>query len=130
MAAPTARGPLPDHGARHDVPDPDRLGHLSRPAHRGLPDEEAGLRRCVGILYSIANNARRYKSPVALLRWGLRPITTLMAACGLSADAQAVILAENGDYTWPPHRTPATFHAGFLDHYLQAGAYYPRGGGR
>lgn len=95
-----------------------------------FPDEEEGLRRCVDIMRSIATNEVRFKSPLALLRWGLRPITTLMAACNLSADAQAVILAENGDYTWPPHRTPAVFHAGFLDHYIQAGAYYPRGGGQ
>ncbi|WP_185995781.1 phytoene desaturase family protein [Nocardioides campestrisoli] len=95
-----------------------------------FPDEEEGLRRCVDIMRGIATNDRRFKRPLALLRWGVRPITTLMKACGLSADAQAVILAENGDYTWPPHRTPAAFHAGFLDHYLQTGAYYPRGGGQ
>ena len=95
-----------------------------------FPDEEAGLRRCVRIMRTIAAGEHPRRRPFALLRWGVRPITTLMDACGLSADAQAVILAENGDYTWPPHRTPTAMHAGFLHHYLQAGAYYPRGGGQ
>lgn len=95
-----------------------------------FPDEEAGLRRCVSVMRTIAAGERPRQRPYALLRWGIRPITTLMDACGLSADAQAVILAENGDYTWPPYRTPTAMHAGFLHHYLQAGAYYPRGGGQ
>ena len=95
-----------------------------------FPDEERGLRRCVRIMRIVAAGEEPRRRPLALLRWGVRPITTLMAACGLSADAQAVILAENGDYTWPPHRTPTAMHAGFLHHYLQAGAYYPRGGGQ
>ncbi|QMW67361.1 NAD(P)/FAD-dependent oxidoreductase [Mumia sp. ZJ1417] len=95
-----------------------------------FPEEEAGLRRCVTIMRTIATRERPRRRPFALLRWGVRPITTLMAACGLSPDAQAVVLAENGDYTWPPHRTPTAMHAGFLHHYLQAGAYYPRGGGQ
>ena len=95
-----------------------------------FPDEERGLRRCVSIMRTIAAGERPRRRPWALLRWGIRPITRLMSACGLSADAQAVILAENGDYTWPPHRTPTAMHAGFLHHYLQAGAYYPRGGGQ
>lgn len=95
-----------------------------------FPEEEAGLRRCVAVMRIIAAGDRPRLRPLMLLRWGVRPITTLMAACGLGADAQAVILAENGDYTWPPHRTPTAMHAGFLHHYLQAGAYYPRGGGQ
>src|SRR5690606_32952317 len=95
-----------------------------------FPEEESGLRRCVRIMRTIAAGNRPLLRPFALLRWGVRPITTLMSACGLSADAQAVILAENGDYTWPPTRTPTAMHACFLHHYLQAGAYYPRGGGQ
>jgi all-trans-retinol 13,14-reductase len=95
-----------------------------------FPEEESGLRRCVRVMRTIAADERPLLRPFALLRWGVRPITTLMAACGLSADAQAVILAENGDYTWPPERTPTAMHAGFLHHYLRAGAYYPRGGGQ
>ncbi|MCE5290994.1 MAG: NAD(P)/FAD-dependent oxidoreductase [Nocardiaceae bacterium] len=91
-----------------------------------FPDEEPGLRRCVGILQGLTNEKRG----LTFLRWGLRPITKLFAACGLSSEAQAIILGENGDYTWAPSRTPAVFHANFLDHYLMAGAYYPRGGGQ
>src|SRR5438309_130329 len=50
--------------------------------------------------------------------------------CRLSPRARAVIVGESGDYACPPSRTAAAFHAGFLDHYLQAGAYYPAGGGQ
>src|SRR3546814_774380 len=95
-----------------------------------FPEEEAGLRRCIKVMRIVAADESPRLRPFMLLRWGVRPITKLMAACRLSADAQAVILAENGDYTWPSHRTPTAMHAGFLHHYLQAGAYYPRGGGQ
>jgi phytoene dehydrogenase-like protein len=35
-----------------------------------------------------------------------------------------------GDYATPPSRTPVALHAGLLDHYLDEGAYYLRGGGQ
>jgi phytoene dehydrogenase-like protein len=95
-----------------------------------FPDEEAGIRRCVRILRIVSAGEEPHLKPWMLLRWGVRPITKLFEACNLSADVQAVILAENGDYTWPPHRTPAVMHGGLLHHYLQDGAYYPRGGGQ
>ena len=96
-----------------------------------FPEEESGLRRCVRIMRTVAAGERPLASARSRCCAGAcGPSRRLMAACGLSADAQAVILAENGDYTWPPHRTPTAMHAGFLHHYLQAGAYYPRGGGQ
>ncbi|HNF83941.1 MAG TPA: hypothetical protein PLE13_08145, partial [Solirubrobacterales bacterium] len=35
-----------------------------------------------------------------------------------------------GDYATPPSRTPVILHAGLVDHYLQEGAFYVRGGGQ
>src|SRR3546814_2569159 len=73
-----------------------------------FPEEEAGLRRCIKVMRIVAADEIPRLRPFMLLRWGVRPITKLMAACRLSADAQAVILAENGDYTWPPQDRKST----------------------
>ena len=42
VAPSAARGPLPDHDPGHDVPDSDRLGHLSRPPGRRVPPGGGG----------------------------------------------------------------------------------------
>jgi phytoene dehydrogenase-like protein len=77
---------------------------------------------------------RHAVSAVAGLRttlwWGMRPLASLFDACRLSPEARTVIAGESGDYAVPPSKAPVTLHAGFLDHYLKAGAYYPRGGGQ
>lgn len=91
-----------------------------------FPDEEQGLRRCIGVMRAISAEGDK----LTLLRWGLRSLSSLFESCRLSPTAQAVIVAENGDYTCAPSRTPVAMHAGFLHHYLSAGAYYPRGGGQ
>lgn len=66
----------------------------------------------------------------AVVRWGLRPLTELFDHCGLSAEARAVLGAQSGDYATPPSRTPVALHAGLIDHYLDEGAFYLRGGGQ
>jgi all-trans-retinol 13,14-reductase len=107
-----------------------------------FPAQEDGIRRCIGVLETIAREMDRQSPPgvrgllsfpfraPTTIRWGLRPLAALYESCGLSAQARAVISAESGDYTCPPSRVPVGLHAGFLNHYLQAGAYYPRGGGQ
>lgn len=90
-----------------------------------FPDEEDQLRRCVDVLHKVAHG-----NPVAMARWGLRPLDRLFDSCRLSQPARTVIAGESGDYSCPPSRTPVAMHAGFLDHYLKSGAYYPRGGGQ
>jgi phytoene dehydrogenase-like protein len=47
-----------------------------------FPEEEPGLRRCVTIMRTVASGERALPRLAAVLRWGVRPITTLMAACG------------------------------------------------
>jgi phytoene dehydrogenase-like protein len=65
----------------------------------------------------------------AFARWGVRPVTELFGAHGLSQRAQAVLLGEQGDYAVRPSKTPAALAAGLTDHYMR-GAFYPEGGGQ
>lgn len=107
-----------------------------------FPDQEAGIRRCVRTLRTVAEEIRsdrpeNLRSVVAragslrsLLWWGLRPLARLYDACGLTQEVRTVIAGESGDYGLPPSKAPVALHAGFLDHYLKAGAYYPKGGGQ
>ncbi len=43
---------------------------------------------------------------------------------------RAVLSGESGAYAAPPSRVPVSLHAAFLHHYLEAGAFYPQGGGQ
>ena len=107
-----------------------------------FPAEEAALRRCVGVLRAVATEmkaphltgrfagARRMLGQRTMLRWGLRPLAKLFEVCGLSTEARLVIAGECGDYSAPPSRATVGVHAGFLDHYLISGAWYPHGGGQ
>ncbi|HET7357700.1 MAG TPA: NAD(P)/FAD-dependent oxidoreductase [Nocardioidaceae bacterium] len=107
-----------------------------------FPDQEPGIRRCVGTLRVVAEEIRadrpvnlrhaaaRAGSLRSMLWWGMRPLARLFDACRLSQEVRTVIAAESGDYGLPPSKAPAALHAGFLDHYLKAGAYYPKGGGQ
>jgi phytoene dehydrogenase-like protein len=107
-----------------------------------FPDEEDGVRRCVSTLRTVAEEIRsgrpdglrhavtRAGRLRSTLWWGLRPLASLYDACGLSQEARTVIAGESGDYGTPPSKAPVALHAGFLDHYLKAGAYYPKGGGQ
>lgn len=115
--------------------------YLSRLVER-FPEERKGLTRCVGILRKVGSvvssgdvprNAREMlrvvvKSP-AFAIWSMLPLTWLFRYCRLSEQAQATITAEAGDYATPPSRTPVAMHAAITEHYLKAGAFYPKGGG-
>lgn len=95
-----------------------------------FPDEEDGIRRCVGVLRTVAGEIGRGRPRRATLWWGTRPLARLFDACRLSRPARTVIAGECGDYSAPPSKAPVALHAGFLDHYLKAGAFYPKGGGQ
>src|SRR3546814_12606063 len=62
-----------------------------------FPEEEAGLRRCIKVMRIVAADESPRLRPFMLLRWGVRPITKLLADCRLCTDAHAVILTENGE---------------------------------
>jgi phytoene dehydrogenase-like protein len=105
-----------------------------------FPREAEPLGRVADALREIATQARRLQNdecspaelfarPTAFAKWGLRPVTELFAAHGLSEAAQAVLLGEQGDYAVRPSKTPTVMAAGLTDHYMR-GAFYPEGGGQ
>jgi phytoene dehydrogenase-like protein len=109
-----------------------------------FPEQKRGLRLCVGVLRRVGTELRRGGMPKPTVRgmlsflrnspamamFGMLPLTWLFRLSRLSPLARAVIVGESGDYGVPPSRTPIVLHAGFLDHYLTGGAWYPRGGGQ
>jgi len=105
-----------------------------------FPAEADALGRVVDLLRAIGHEGRRLQNQEIRLAdlgteaptfaaWGLRPVTELFAAHGLSQRAQAVLLGEQGDYAVRPSKTPAALAAGLTDHYMR-GAFYPEGGGQ
>ena len=108
-----------------------------------FPEQQRALRRCVGLLRKIAEQAMAagvprgaldlltapLRSP-ALVRWSRRTVADLFGACALSEQAQAVLAGESGTYGAPPSRASVLMHAVMMDHYLRSGGYYPRGGGQ
>ncbi len=105
-----------------------------------FPAEADPLGQVVDIMRQVGEEGRRFQrqefGPDALareaptfLRWGLRPITELFAEHGLSQEASAVLLGEQGDYAVRPSRTPTALAAGLTHHYM-SGAFYPEGGGQ
>jgi phytoene dehydrogenase-like protein len=105
-----------------------------------FPEEAAALARVVDAMRVIGEQGRRlqnqeigvgelFATVPEIGQWGLRPVTELFAAHGISQRAQAVLLGEQGDYAVRPSRTPALLAAGLTDHYMR-GAFYPEGGGQ
>ncbi len=108
-----------------------------------FPEEEAGLRKCVGILAKVGHELERTDRPtttVSLLpfgmkartaaRWSFRSVAELYSFCALGPGPRAVISAQSLDHSAPPSRAAISMHAGLLHHYINGGAYYPRGGGQ
>ena len=105
-----------------------------------FPDEAEPLGRVVDLMQGVAeDNSRLANGEISgaelftqaprLLEWGLRPVTELFDAHGLSARPRAVLLGESGDYGVPPSRTAVALQSGLTDHYMR-GAFYPEGGGQ
>jgi all-trans-retinol 13,14-reductase len=108
-----------------------------------FPDEEEGIRGVTDVLRNTMAELREVGIPgkdtdladyvqraPTVVSWGMRSMTELLDEHYVSEKARAVILGQAGDYATPPSRTPVTLHAGVLDHYLQEGAFYVRGGGQ
>ncbi|MGK2956485.1 MAG: phytoene desaturase family protein [Solirubrobacterales bacterium] len=108
-----------------------------------FPDEEEGIRRCTGVFQDVVRDLQKSGIPnadtdlqdfvakaPALVTWGMRSIADLFEECGLSERPQAVLTGQAGDYATPPSRTPVVLHAALVDHYMQEGAFYVRGGGQ
>jgi len=108
-----------------------------------FPYEEDGIRAVTGVLRRAIEELRRVGVPGAdtdfeeymrlaptVVAWGMRPLTELYDEHYLSERARAVLTAQAGDYATPPSRTPVILHAGLIDHYMQDGAFYIKGGGQ
>lgn len=108
-----------------------------------FPADEKGLRRFVAVLAKLGGALDRSLTPASpggglrfalrsgtAARWAMRPLSSLMASCGLSAEATAAVSAYSGAYAAPPYRAPVALHAGFLQGYVGGGAWFPRGGGQ
>lgn len=105
-----------------------------------VPAEAEPLGRVVDVMREVAMASRRLQNrelslsrmgaehPV-FFQWGIRPVTALFEAHGISQQASAVLLGEQGDYAVRPSRTPVALAAGLTDHYMR-GAFYPEGGGQ
>jgi all-trans-retinol 13,14-reductase len=105
-----------------------------------FPDEREGLTRVLDVMQGVAAAGRRLgrgelgygdlatEAPI-FLEQGLRPVTELFAEHGLSQQATAVLLGEQGCYAVRPSNTPVVMAGGLTDHFLE-GAYYPEGGGQ
>lgn len=108
-----------------------------------FPYEEDGIRAVTGVLRRSIEELRRVGVPDAdtdleeyarlaptVVAWGMRPLTELYDEHYLSERARGVLTAQAGDYATPPSRTPVLMHAGLIDHYMQDGAFYIKGGGQ
>jgi len=108
-----------------------------------FPDEEEGIRGVTDVLRKTMDELREVGIPgrdtdlaeyveraPTIVAWGMRSMTELLDEHYVSERARGVLLGQAGDYATPPSRTPVTLHAGVLDHYLQEGAFYVRGGGQ
>lgn len=108
-----------------------------------FPDEEEGLRAVTDVMRNVMEELRSAGIPgkdtdlgdyleraPTVVAWGMRPVSELFDEHYLSERSRAVLLGQAGDYATPPSRTPVALHAGVIDHYLQEGAFYVRGGGQ
>jgi phytoene dehydrogenase-like protein len=115
----------------------------SRRLEQTFPDEAAGLAKCTGIFRAVMKELRVVGVPDSktdfkrymelaptVVAWGMRSLDDLFDECELSERPRAVLTGQSGDYATPPSRTPVILHAGLIDHYLQDGAWYVRGGGQ
>lgn len=108
-----------------------------------FPEEEEGLRGATDVMRNIMDELRMVGIPDSktdladylekaptVVSWGMRSMTELLDEHYLSERSRAVLLGQAGDYATPPSRTPVVLHTGLIDHYLQEGAFYVRGGGQ
>jgi len=108
--------------------------------HETFPGEPEALDGVLDVLQEVAGTGHRLRrdelpaerlaeEAPGFLQWGLRPVTELFAEKGLSQQAAAVLLGEQGCYAVRPSDTPVVMASGLTDHFLR-GAYYPVGGGQ
>ncbi len=108
--------------------------------NKAFPNEPGPLNGVLDVMQEVVGASQRLargeiemedlatEAPI-FLQAGLRPVTEIFAEHGLSQQAAAVLLGEQGCYAVRPSDTPTVMAAGLTDHFLR-GAYYPEGGGQ
>jgi phytoene dehydrogenase-like protein len=97
-----------------------------------LPEERAGVERCIRTLHTVAEESRSGMfggERPTYDRWAMRPLCELFDESELSPKARALIDHWSGLYAGGPKQTAVAMHAGIIHHYMN-GAYYPEGGGQ
>jgi all-trans-retinol 13,14-reductase len=100
---------------------------------RALPEDRAGIERCLAVLHDVASEGRARAIPgvetPTFDEWAFRPLSELFDATELSVRARAVLDHWAGLYAGGPSQTAVAMHASIIDHHMR-GAYYPEGGGQ
>lgn len=97
-----------------------------------LPEERAGVERCIRTLRTVAEESRSGMfggERPTYDRWAMRPLSELFDESELSDPARALIDHWSGLYAGGPKQTAVAMHAGIIHHYM-SGAFYPEGGGQ
>lgn len=98
-----------------------------------LPEDKAGIERCLEVLQTVAEESRARTIPDAETptfdEWAFKTVGQLFDTCELSERARAVLDHWSGLYAGPPSTTAVVMHATIIDHYMR-GAAYPEGGGQ
>lgn len=77
---------------------------------------------------SLRARIRQLASTPTLLRWQGRTYGDLLGSHLRDPHLRAILAAAGGAYGLPPGRASALVGAGLLAHYLEQGAFFPRGG--
>jgi len=97
-----------------------------------IPEERAGIERCIRTLRAVAEEGRGGMfggERPTYDQWAMRPLAELFDESELSDRARALIDHWSGLYAGGPRQTACVMHAGIIHHYMN-GAFYPEGGGQ
>jgi phytoene dehydrogenase-like protein len=97
-----------------------------------IPEERAGIERCIRTLRAVAEESRSGMfggERPTYDQWAMRPLAELFDESELSDRARALIDHWSGLYAGGPRQTAIAMHAGIIHHYMN-GAFYPEGGGQ
>lgn len=119
---------------------PRGLAKLENRLLETFPREQAGIRRYMRMIEEMKQMSEAFASPRKalwllprsrlLLRWANSRYGEFLDSCTTDAKLRAVLAGQQGDYGLPPSRASTVIGAGMVLHYLDGGAYFPRGGGQ
>lgn len=125
---------------RFDIPK-GKERYIERLSQR-FPKDAAGIKRFLDMMESMSRElaggirldgvrsvlSLPMKIPT-LLRYGMRPLSSIVERFVEDPLARAVLTVQAGDHGMPPERCPTALHAAVVGHYF-GGGYYPKGGAR